>query len=155
MRNIIPEQVIDDNTISTKVDCFFKTNKIYKALSKCGFYKEKGFSCIQICKSLFSLVFQGKNLYRVLTMETGQVDFKKNTAYRFLNNPSYNWRKLLLILVTQIIYTINKLTSEDRKNVIIVDDTLFDRKEVSLLNFWQGSLITPPTGLLRVLKCLH
>lgn len=136
MRNIISEQIANDNTISTKVDNFFKTNKLYKILGRCGFYKQKGISCVKVAKELFSLVFHGKNLYRALSMGTGEVDFKKNTAYRFLNNPSHNWRKLLIILVTQIISFLNTLTSEDRQNVIIIDDTLFDRnrsKSVELL----------------------
>lgn len=41
-----------------------------------------------------------------------------------LNSSSYNWARLLLLLVTIIIDGINRLTSEDRVSVLIVDDSL-------------------------------
>lgn len=70
-------------------------------------------------------------------MNPDDVSFKKNTAYRFLNSSSYNWSKLLLLLVTAIIHGINQLTSDDRVTVLIVDDSLYNRsrsKKVELLS---------------------
>jgi hypothetical protein len=70
-------------------------------------------------------------------MNPENISFKKNTAYRFLNSSSYNWARLLLLLVTIIIESINKLTSNDRVSVLIVDDSLYDRsrsKKVELLS---------------------
>jgi hypothetical protein len=70
-------------------------------------------------------------------MKPHDISFKKNTAYRFLNSSSYNWSRLLLLLITIVIEGINKLTSDDRVSVLIVDDSLFDRsrsKKVELLS---------------------
>jgi hypothetical protein len=70
-------------------------------------------------------------------MNPDDISFKKNTAYRFLNSSSFNWGRLLLLLVTRIIDGINRLTSEDRASVLIVDDSLYDRsrsKKVELLS---------------------
>ncbi|NLL66190.1 MAG: transposase [Clostridiaceae bacterium] len=60
-------------------------------------------------------------------MNPENLSFKKNTAYRFLNSSTFNWARLLLLLVTLIIEGINQLTSEDRVSVLIVDDSLYDR----------------------------
>ncbi len=102
-----------------------------------NFYKESGIQPVELLKQLFGLIFSGKNLYRTLDMSSGDISFKKNTAYRFLNSSSYNWSRLLLLLVTAIIHEINKLRSDDRASVLSVDDSLYNRgrsKKVELLS---------------------
>lgn len=82
------------------------------------------------------LVFSGKNLFRTLDSENS-TEFSKDTVYRFLNSPNFNWRKFLLLLSSSAIKNfINPLTSKDRVNVLIVDDSLYSRsrsKSVELL----------------------
>lgn len=72
-------------------------------------------------------------------MESGKSnEFSKDTVYRFLNSPNFNWRKFLLLLSSSIIKNIiAPLTSEDRVNVLIVDDSLYSRLGVNLLNCLQ------------------
>jgi hypothetical protein len=127
MKTIITDKSSNENAISSKIDNFFSTFTIYKLMKNSNFYKESGIQPVEILKQLFGLVFSGKNLYRTLDMNPSEVAFGKNTAYRFLNSSSYNWSKLLLLLVTAIIYGINKLTSDDRATVLIVDDSLYNR----------------------------
>ncbi|MFZ5986340.1 MAG: IS4 family transposase [Bacillota bacterium] len=106
-------------------------------MKKSNFYKEGGIQCVVVLKEIFGLVFSGKNLFRTLKMNPDDISFKKNTAYRFLNSSTFNWARLLLLLVTLIIEGINKLTSDDRVNVLIVYDSLYDRsrsKKVELLS---------------------
>ena len=137
MNTIITDNSSTDHTISSKIDSFFNKFTIYKLMKKSNFYKEGGIQCIVVLKEIFGLVFSGKNLFRTLEMNPEDVSFKKNTAYRFLNSSSYNWSRLLLLLVTTIIEGVNRLTSEDRANVLIVDDSLYDRsrsKKVELLS---------------------
>ncbi len=66
MTNIIAD--INDNrhVFKSSVDLFFSRINISKQLKISNFYKESGFSCTQILKELFTLVFTGKNLYRRL-----------------------------------------------------------------------------------------
>ena len=62
--------------------------------------------------------------------KTGVFDgsFCKNTVYRFLNNPRINWLRFTTLLSTRIINVFMKpLTDEKRKDVFIIDDSLFDR----------------------------
>jgi hypothetical protein len=137
MNTIITDNSNAEHIIFSKIDTFFNTFSISKLLKKSNFYKESGIQCVVVLKEIFGLVFSGKNLYRNLKMNPEEISFKKNTAYRFLNSSSYNWARLLLLLMTTIIAGINTLTSDDRASVLIVDDSLFDRsrsKKVELLS---------------------
>ena len=137
MDSIITDNSNAEHAISSKIDMFFANFSISKLMKKSNFYKESGIQCVVIVKEIFGLVFSGKNLYRTLKMNSDNIAFKKNTAYRFLNCSSYNWARLLLLVVTRIIEVINGLTSEDRATVLIADDSLYDRsrsKKVELLS---------------------
>lgn len=137
MTNIIAD--INDNrhVFKSSVDHFFSKINISKQLKSSNFYKESGFSCTQILKELFTLVFTGKNLYRSLLSEDVLLTFKKNTAYRFLNSEYFNWEKLLYKVMSQLISEVDRLTGNDRESVLIADDSLFSRqrsKKVELLS---------------------
>jgi hypothetical protein len=130
--------IITDNKekFNITINNFFSVNKIGGILKQCNFCKDKGFSCIKVLKFIFTLVFTGKNLFRTLDSEESS-EFEKDVVYRFLNSPHFNWRKFLFLLSSSIIQNIvNPLTSEDRVNVLIVDDSLYSRnrsKQVELL----------------------
>jgi hypothetical protein len=65
-------------------------------------------------------------------------EFKNDVIYRFLNAMHINWEKFLLLLSSVVIGTaIQKLTSDDRTNAIIIDDSFYGRtrsKKVELLS---------------------
>jgi hypothetical protein len=137
MDSIISNNISNEKQFETKINDFFKKNKISKLLSNSNFYKQKGFSCLSILKYIFVLVFTHKNLYRHMEHDSAKVEFAKDTVYRFLNSTTYNWRKFLLVLSSSIIKKqIEPLTSQDRENVLIFDDSMFSRnrsKAVELL----------------------
>lgn len=137
VNSIITDNSNAEHAISSKIDTFFANFSISTLMKKSNFYKEGGIQCVVVLKEIFGLVFSGKNLFRTLKMNPEDISFKKNTAYRFLNSSTFNWARLLLMLVTLIIEGINRLTSEDRVSVLIVDDSLYDRsrsKKVELLS---------------------
>ena len=127
MDTIITNNSNDEQEIFSKIDSFFSNFSISKLMKKSNFYKEGGIQCVVVLKEIFGLVFSGKNLYRTLKMNPDNISFKKNTAYRFLNSSSYNWARLLLLLVSIIIESINKLTSDDRVSACF-SATLFNVK---------------------------
>ena len=136
MTSIIPDLASNENAVYSRIDQFFIQNSFSKLLKRCNFYKESGIPCVTILKELFTLVFTGKNLFRTLEMKPEDLSFRKNTAYRFLNSGHYNWSKLLLSLATKIIALVNSLTSDERKTVLIFDDSLYSRsrsKKVELM----------------------
>jgi len=119
----------------SSVKQFCKRIKLGSNLKKSNIHKLNGHSCLSIFESVFSLVFSGKNLWRYLEREVSP--FQKDTVYRFLNNPHYNWRTLLLqVGVWLINSTFLPLTSSEREKVLILDDSVYSRdrsKSVELL----------------------
>ena len=88
----------------------------------------KGIPVVDIFRYLLCLIFSGRSMY--MQRKTGMFDgyFCKNTAYRFLNNAKINWLRFTTLLSVGIINRFMKpLTDENRKDVFIIDDSLFDR----------------------------
>lgn len=132
MNTIIPD--FSKNSTHDRIELFFKENEMGRLLKKSNFYKQAGVPCISLLKELVALIFTGKNLFRNLA--AGNLPFGKNTAYRFLNEGSYNWEKLLLRLSSRLVAYLDKLTSNERLSVLIVDDSLYSRnrsKKVELM----------------------
>ena len=128
MNPILPEQYAIEKQFNSRVDNFFTKYKIGQALRHSNFQKTKGFSCLELFRFIFALVFNGKNLHRTLQSEVQPGRPEKDTVYRFLNSCRYNWRKFLLILSSAAIKeTIEPLSSRNRKNVLIFDDSLYSR----------------------------
>jgi hypothetical protein len=135
--SIIPNSSASGQQLTSRVDRFFKEQKISSLLKQSNFFKESGFTCLELFKFIFLLVFGKKNLYQTLQKEDTAERPGKDSVYRFLNSSRYNWRKFLLILSCGLIQTrIDPLTEKDRVKVLIFDDSLFSRarsKAVELL----------------------
>ena len=124
----IPHHVENGNEISNSVTNFMKEFQIGQLLFKCNAGKVKGIPVIEVFQYLFCLIFSDRSMY--MQRKTGVFDgsFCKNTVYRFLNNPKINWLRFTTLLSTRIINVFMKpLTDEKRKDVFIIDDSLFDR----------------------------
>ena len=96
MSNIISDSDYNEQILNTQINLFFKRYISSKLLKRCGFYKAKGFSCMFLLKTLFSLIFNHKNLWRTLQTDAS-IPFAKNTVYRFLNQQVYHWEKFYLL----------------------------------------------------------
>lgn len=135
---IIPDNYYSDKTLIANIDSFFKEYKVSSLLKQSNFSKAKGVSCINVIKYIFIMVFSGKNLYRILESKHNFLPFSKDVIYRFLKSVYFNWEKFLILLSSSIILnTIYPLTSKERTNVLIVDDTYYSRnrsKKVELLS---------------------
>lgn len=135
--NSITQNYQIDNKVSTSIKSFFKKYRISAALRLSNAYKSKGIPVISIFEYLFSMIFTNRSMYMNMLMGTNQAGFKKDTVYRFLNSIHINWIRFTTWLSAQIINeTITGLTSDKRVNVLIVDDSLFERsssKKVELL----------------------
>lgn len=133
---IVPQQNTNEKQILSVIDKFFKDFKIGALLKQSNFCKEGGIPCLLVLKYLFRLIFTGKSLFIALDSDD-KPDFCKNVVYRLLNSVRYNWHKFLLLLASTVIKErIETLTSDDRVNVFIVDDSIYERgrsKEVELL----------------------
>ena len=126
-----------ENEFSTTVEAFFRTFKLGAILKKSGAYKKRGFSALNVFRKLFELVFIHKSLFEALRMEK-KPGAAKDTFYRFINSTCINWMRFTRSLAAIVINDkIAPLTSEERVNVFIVDDSPYARnrsKNVELLS---------------------
>lgn len=124
----IPQNNKNENEISDFVTNFMKEFQIGNLLFQCNAGKLKGIPVVDVFRYLFCLIFSDRSMY--MQQKTGiyNAGFCKNTVYRFLNNTKTNWLRFTTILSAKIITGFMKpLTSDNRKDVFIIDDSLFDR----------------------------
>ncbi len=133
----IPQITDNGNSVSDFATKFMKRFHISRLLFKCNAGKEKGIPVMDIFRYLFCMMFSGRSIYMQIKTGTFEGAFSKNTIYRFLNDARINWQRFTVLLSTEIICRFMKpLTDEKRKDVFIVDDSLFDRsrsKRVEML----------------------
>ena len=113
-----------------------KELQIAKLLYKANVRKDCGIPVFKVFQYLFMLVFHGKNLFRALESKHNDHSISKNTFYRFIGNPSFNWRRFLLLLAVRVTTMFRKLTNKQRVSVLVLDDSVTRRnrsKTVELL----------------------
>ena len=73
----------------------------------------------------------------ILNSKKKDTAFSKNTYYRFLNEPRYNWKRFLTLLAVRVTEYFNSLTKPDRAVSLVLDDTIIPRersRKVELLS---------------------
>lgn len=124
----IPQKNLNENEVSDFVTKFVGRFHVGRLLFKCNAGKEKGIPVMDIFRYLLCLIFSDRSIYMQMKTSTFQELFSKNTVYRFLNNARTNWFRFTTLLSAGIICDFLKpLTDDDRKDVFIIDDSLFDR----------------------------
>ena len=126
--NSIAFDVENEKRFSSRIQKFFRRYQISGILKKCNAYKEQGFSVVALVQYLFCLAFRNRSMFLDMQSEKAP-DFRKDTVYRLKNSTHINWMRFTTLLSSRIICdTIAPLTSENRRNAFIVDDSLFERK---------------------------
>ena len=127
MPNTILPQEQNKHEIFDTVSSFFKDFHIGNLLKRCNALKEKGVPVLDIFKYKLCNVFADRSMY--MQMKTGSFSegFSKNTYYRFQNDKRPNWLRFTSSLSRSVARTIEPLTSKDRINAFVIDDTLFSR----------------------------
>ena len=131
----IASQSQDPVHVKSKIDDFFGRFKIATLMHQCGMRKHHGHSIRSLTQAIFTLPFVGKNFFRGIVLND-QLPFGKDAAYELLKGETYNWRRLLLALGSRLFGVFNRLTSDERESVLIIDDSPYDRsrsKKVELL----------------------
>jgi hypothetical protein len=105
----------------------FATLHIGKALRHAGISKSFGLSSLAIFQIVFSLVFEGKNWFRLLESQRGADLPSKDVVYRFLNQTTFAWRRFLQNLSLRTVLYFESLISSTRVRVFIVDDSVLSR----------------------------
>lgn len=92
---------------------------------------------MEIFQYLFLLIFSNRSMYMNLISGRNTPAFAKDTVYRFMKMIQINWIRFTTTFAERIIKeAIRPLDSEERVNVLIIDDSMFERnrsKKVELL----------------------
>ena len=124
----IPHKTENGNEIFDSATKFLKEFQVGKLLFQCNAGKMKGIPVMDIFRYLFCLIFSDRSMYMQRKTGVFEGGFCKNTVYRFLNNTKTNWQRFTTLLSARIINNFMKpLTSDNRKDVFIIDDSMFDR----------------------------
>lgn len=124
----IPQNHPDEKALVDCIRKFFSKHHIGKLLAKCNGTKEKGVSSIFLLKYILGNIFVGRSMYMQQRTDSFKEGFSKNTFYRFLNSAKTNWFRFTSLLAADIVNNdIKDLTDEKRKNVFIIDGSLFSR----------------------------
>ena len=137
MNKSITQADQNDKQISKSIEKFFKRFHISSALKASNAYKKNGIPVIEVFQYLFLLIFSNRSMYMSLITGRNTPGFAKDTVYRFMKMLQINWMRFTTLLASRIIRdAIVPLDSEDRANVLIIDDSMFERnrsKKVELL----------------------
>lgn len=137
MNKSITQDNQNDKQISKSIRNFFTRFHISAALRDANAYKKKGIPVMEIFQYLFLLIFSNRSMYMNLLTGRNTPAFAKDTVYRFMKMIQINWIRFTTIISSRIIKeAIVPLDSEDRANVLIIDDSMFERnrsKKVELL----------------------
>ncbi|MBQ4060266.1 MAG: transposase [Lachnospiraceae bacterium] len=124
----IPQNTESEQQLEGSINKFISTYKLRKLLISCNAGKEKGVPIMKVFRYLLCIVFADRSMYMQLKTDAFKEDFSKNTIYRFLDNPKTNWQKFTTLLSEKVINGFfRRLTSDERSDVFIIDDSLFDR----------------------------
>lgn len=137
MNKSITQDNQNDKQISTSIRKFFTRFHVSSALKAANAYKKKGIPVMEIFQYLFLLIFSNRSMYMNLISGRNTPAFAKDTVYRFMKMIQINWIRFTTILAGRIIKeAIRPLDSEERVNVLVIDDSMFERncsKKVELL----------------------
>lgn len=137
MDNSITQANQNDKQISKSIKRFFTRFRISSALKEANAYKKKGIPVVEVFQYLFLLIFSNRSMYMSLITGRNTPGFAKDTVYRFMKMTQINWIRFTTLLASRIIMSaILPLDSQERKNVLVIDDSMFERnrsKKVELL----------------------
>ena len=137
MNKSITQDNQNDKQISTSIRRFFTRFHVSSALKAANAYKKKRVPVMEIFQYLFLLIFSNRSMYMNLISGRNTPAFAKDTVYRFMKMIQINWIRFTTTLAERIIKeAIRPLDSEERVNVLIIDDSMFERnrsKKVELL----------------------
>lgn len=121
--------MINQNTreihMPNEAEIAFKELEMNRHLRKAGITKAYWFTCSYLFRLVFCLIFQHRNWFSLLQSKKAADLRGKDSVYRFLERPTFNWRRFLL-----------SLSSTAIGKVLIVDDSAYRRdrsKKVELL----------------------
>ena len=105
----------------------FRELKLPSLLHQANIRKTDGFYVSEAFQTLLLLVFFQRSLIQLLKKNVGENIHSKNTYYRFLENDSFNWTRLLLLLAAKVTSYFQSLCNPSRRGLFVIDDSTIHR----------------------------
>ena len=135
--NSIAQTNQSEKQLSEKMQSFLSRYHVGRLLRSANAYKLRGFPVLSVFLVAFSTAFTQRSFFMQMSLQSSAIPFAKDTFYRFMNSCHIHWRRFTTMLAATIIEsTLEPLTSADRINVLILDDSIYHRarsKKVELL----------------------
>ena len=126
--SIVSLESADEKNVSASILNFLTTYGVISLLSKCGGTKLKGVPVKALFTYTLTNVFRMGSFYMQNKLGKIHDGFSKNTYYRFLMSPRTNWLRFTTLLSARIINGhLRDLTSENRDDCFVIDDSLYER----------------------------
>ena len=117
-----------ENQVANSISRFLSDFQVIRLFRACGCVKTKGISVEFLFAYILGNAFRSSSFYMQQRMQELRGCFSKNTYYRFLANPHVNWLHFTTRLAVRIIEQFLKpLTSENRRECFVIDDSLYER----------------------------
>ncbi len=123
----IISQSQENGELFNAISRFFSFFKIGNLLRMCNACKQKGVPVLDIFKYKLCNIFSDRSMYMQMKTNSYHESFSKNAFYRFLDSAKTNWLRFTTLLSKKVIDSLKPLTSDDRINAFIIDDSLFER----------------------------
>lgn len=115
----------------------FANLKIGSLLRACGIFKERGINTLHLLFWIILVPFLKKSMTSLWLSShvAKELEAKKDTFYRFLNNERFNWRKLVYKIAIKVIARADQTPLKEK--TLCADDTLVEKsgKEMELVSY--------------------
>ena len=126
--SIVPSKNENEQEISNTISRFIRDFRVGSLLNKCNCKKEKGIPFMKLFTYILCNVFRDRSMYMQKKTGSFKEDFSENAYYRLLRRAHSNWLRFTTMLSEKIINEhLRKLTSDNRADCFVVDDSLYER----------------------------
>jgi len=116
-----------DTTLKNPIYQTMKLLGIKTILKKANFIKKRdGIAPYLVVLHFVYMLVMNKKISTFIKQSSESL--KKDVYYRLLQNPNYNWRKLLSLTTLKIVSLLHKLQNPSSIKVLIVDDTVESKR---------------------------
>lgn len=119
--------MIPQNHPDSRLSPFLATIGFARILHAAGIHRAAvGIAPRIVIQFLLGLIFTQRNFWRWWeTRPSDEVPFGKDVVYRFLNDPRWNWRRVLSHVAREVYRHVRPLSQHVA--VFALDDSLYDR----------------------------